>query len=75
MPSVIIIRESSGSGMWIRRCLLYLSEIQEEAGILPGLGQVGQEDCDTDQEYGRILTHLPQRLQKKREGDERTMVE
>lgn len=48
--------------MWMCRCQLYLSEIQEEAGILTGLREVGQEDCYTDQEDSRVLTHLPQRL-------------
>ena len=40
----------------------HLSQVEEEAGVLAGLGQVGQEDGDADEEDGGVLTHLPQRL-------------
>ncbi len=46
----------------LQKCELYLSEIQEETGILSSLRQVRQEDCDADQENRGVLAHLTQRL-------------
>lgn len=48
----------------------YLSQVEEEAGVLSGLWEVRQEHCDTDEQNGGILTHLPQRL-KKRQTEKR----
>lgn len=45
---------------------LYLSEIQEETGILSSLRQIGQEDCDADQENRGVLAHLTQGLWTKK---------
>ena len=39
---------------------LYLSEIEEEAGVLASLREIRQEDSDADEEDSRILTDLPQ---------------
>lgn len=43
----------------------YLSEIEEEAGVLAGLREVGEEHCDTDEEHRGVLAHFTQRLTKK----------
>lgn len=42
----------------------YLSEIEEETGVLASFGEVGEKDCDADEEHSRILADLPQRLAK-----------
>lgn len=44
----------------------YLFEIEEEAGVLAGLWEVGEKHCDTDEEHRGVLAHFTQRL------DERT---
>lgn len=44
----------------------YLSQIEEETGVLASFGEVGEKDCDADEEHRRILAHLPQRLEKKK---------
>ncbi len=46
-----------------REC--YLSEIEEETGVLAGLGEVGEKHCDTDEEHRGVLAHLTQRLAKR----------
>jgi len=46
----------------MRVCGLYLSEIEEEAGVLSGLREVGEEHCDADEQYRGVLAHLTQRL-------------
>lgn len=43
----------------------YLSEIEEETGVLASFREVGEKDCDADEEHRRILAHLPQRLAKR----------
>ena len=43
-------------------CVRYLSQVEEEAGVLAGLRQVGQEHCDTDQQHCGVLPHATQRL-------------
>lgn len=40
----------------------YLSEIEEEAGVLAGLREVGEEHCDADEQHCGVLAHLTQRL-------------
>lgn len=42
-----------------------LSQVQEEAGVLAGLGKVGEKDGDADEQHCGVLTHLPQGLQGK----------
>lgn len=42
-----------------------LSQVQEEAGVLAGLGKVGEKDCDADEQHCGVLTHLSQGLQGK----------
>lgn len=46
-------------------CQTDLSQVQEEAGVLAGLGKVGEKDGDTDEQHCGVLTHLPQGLQGK----------
>ena len=41
---------------------VYLSEIEEEAGVLASLWEVGEEHCDADEQYRGVLAHLTQRL-------------
>lgn len=50
----------------------YLSEIEEETGVLASFGEVGEKDCDADEEHRRILAHLPQRLEKKKKDQQQT---
>ena len=45
--------------------MCYLSEIEEEAGVLAGLREVGEKHCDTDEEHCGVLAHLTQRLSKR----------
>lgn len=44
----------------IHRC--YLSEIEEEAGVLASLREVGEKHCDTDEEHRGVLADFTQRL-------------
>lgn len=38
----------------------YLFEIEEETGVLASFREVGEKDCDTDEEHRGILAHLSQ---------------
>lgn len=38
--------------------IVYLSEIEEEAGVLAGLGEVGEKHCDADEEHCGVLAHF-----------------
>lgn len=49
----------------------HLSQVEEEAGVLPGLRQVRQEHGDTDQQDRGVLTHLPQRLEERERQTEK----
>ena len=44
---------------------VYLSEIEEEAGVLASLWEVGEEHGDADEQYCGVLAHLTQRLMAK----------
>lgn len=51
----------------LRKCNgaeLYLSEIEEEAGVLASLREVGEKHCDADEENRGVLAHLTQRLRR-----------
>lgn len=53
---------------WLFDKVLYLFEIEEEAGVLAGFGEVGEKHCDTDEQHRGVLAHLTQRLDKKTAG-------
>lgn len=47
-----------------KRAACHLSEIEEEAGVLASLGEVGEKHCDTDEEHRGVLAHPTQRLKE-----------
>lgn len=48
----------------MKKC--YLSEIEEEAGVLPSFGEEGEEHCDTDEQQRGVLAHFTQRLSRRK---------
>lgn len=48
--------------------MLYLFEIEEETGVLASFGEVGEKDCDADEQHRGVLAHLTQRLDKQTAG-------
>lgn len=53
---------SLSSTCWSQLSVRYLSQVEEEAGVLPGFRQVGQEHGDADQQHRGVFPHPTQRL-------------
>ena len=58
-----MLEEDGGGGSAPQRLRPYLSQVEEEAGVLARLRQVGQEDGDADEQHGGVFAHAAERLQ------------